>query len=186
MHWKYKNLLIGFLGVIIAFLLSLYEPFISFLLELGSLGLVGAFLAGSLYTLSFTIPTSMLMLSILSQTISPVELALVGALGAVITDLTIFRFIRDDLVSELKPLYDRFGGDHVTHVFHSKYFHWTLPFIGALIIASPLPDEIGVTLLGISKMKTLEFIPISFAMNSVGIFIIVSASSFLSNLRLAF
>lgn len=180
MHWKYKNLLIGFVGVIIAFFLSRYDPFTSFLLGLGSLGLIGAFIAGGLYTFSFTIPTSMLMLSILSKTISPVELALVGAMGAMITDLTIFRFIRDDLISEIKPLYDRFGGDHVSHVFNSRYFHWTLPFIGALIIASPLPDEIGVSLMGISKMKTLEFLPISFTMNSVGIFLIVSASNLFS------
>lgn len=179
MHWKYKNLLIGFLGVVIAFLLARYEPFTSSLLHLGNFGLLGAFVAGSLYTLSFTIPISILMLSILSQTLSPLEIAIAGAFGAVITDLTIFRFIRDDLVSEIKPLYDRFGGDHVTHVFNSKYFHWTLPFIGALIIASPFPDELGVSLMGISKMKTLEFIPISFTMNTAGIFLIVSASSLL-------
>lgn len=177
MRWKYKNLLIGFLGVIFAFFLSIYEPFTALLLSMGTAGYVGAFFAGSLYTLSFTIPTSILMLSILSQNLSPLEVGIIGGLGAVITDFTIFRYIRDDLISEIKPLYDRFGGDHVSHVFHSKYFHWTLPFIGALIIASPLPDELGVTLLGISKMKTLEFLPISFAMNSVGIFIIVSASS---------
>lgn len=176
---KYKNLLIGFIGVIFAFFLSQYTPFTSFLLHLGSLGLLGAFITGSLYTLSFTIPISILMFSILSQNLSPLELGLVGGAGAVITDLIIFRFVRDDLVSEIKPLYERFGGDHVSHVFHSKYFHWTLPFIGALIIASPLPDEIGVTLLGISKMKTLEFLPISFTMNSIGIFLIISASSLL-------
>jgi hypothetical protein len=172
MHWKYKNLLIGFIGVIVAFLLSQYQPFISYLLNLGTLGLIGAFFAGALYTLSFTIPISILMFSVLSQTLSPLELGLVG-------DLTIFKYVRDDLITEIKPLYDRFGGDHVSQVFHSKYFHWTLPFIGALIIASPFPDEIGVSLMGIAKMKTLEFIPISFTMNSVGIFIIVSVSSLL-------
>ena len=178
-NWKYKNLLIGIIGVLFALFLSQYSPFTSFLLNLGTLGLIGAFFAGALYTLSFTIPTSILMLSVLSQTLSPIEVGLIGGLGAVITDFTIFRFIRDDLVSEIKPLYDRFGGDHVTHVFNSKYFHWTLPFIGALIIASPFPDELGVSLMGIAKMRTLEFIPISFAMNSAGIFIIVSASSLL-------
>lgn len=178
MHIKYKNIFILFLGIVIAFLLSGLQLFTDFVIGLGSLGLIAAFIAGSLYTLSFTIPTAIVMLSILSQTISPVELAVVGALGAVLTDLTIFKFIRDGLVEDLKPLYERFGGDHISHVFQSKYFHWTLPFIGALIIASPFPDEIGVTLMGISKMKILEFLPISFVMNSIGIFLVVSASSF--------
>lgn len=177
MHWKYKNLLIFLIGIIAAFILSKYPPFTAFVLSLGAIGYLGAFIAGSLYTLSFTIPISIVMLSILSQSLSPLEVGIIGGLGAVLTDFTIFRFVRDDLVSDLKPLYEKFGGNHVSHVFHSKYFHWTLPFIGALIIASPFPDEIGVTLLGISKMKTLEFLPVSFIMNSTGIFLIVSASS---------
>lgn len=178
MHWKYRNFLILSVGIGAALFLSKFQPFTEILLSLGSLGLVGAFFAGALYTFSFTIPTSIVMFSVLSQTLSPVELGLVGGVGAVLMDLTIFRFVRDDLVSEIKPLYEKFGGDHISHVFHSKYFHWTLPFIGALIIASPLPDEIGVTLLGISKMKTMEFLPISFLMNFIGIIFIVSAFSF--------
>ena len=48
--------------------------------------------------------------------------------------------------------------------------------IGAIIIASPFPDEIGVSLMGISKMKTYQFILISFLLNAIGIFLVVSAS----------
>lgn len=180
MHWKHKNLLIFLLGILLAFFVSQNQSFRTYLLNLGDMGYVGAFIAGALYTFSFTTPLSIVILSILSQTVNPVQLALIGGAGAVLMDLTIFRFVKDDLISDIKPLYDRFGGDHVTHVFNSRYFHWMLPVVGALIISSPLPDELGVTLMGIAKMKTIVFIPISYAMNTLGIFLIAGVSSLTS------
>ena len=51
-----------------------------------------------------------------------------------------------------------------------------LPIIGAIIIASPFPDEIGVSLMGLSKLSTPKFIFISYILNSIGLFLIVSAS----------
>ncbi|KKR47070.1 MAG: hypothetical protein UT80_C0011G0001, partial [Parcubacteria group bacterium GW2011_GWC1_40_13] len=54
-------------------------------------------------------------------------------------------------------------------IFRPKLFKWLIPFIGALIIASPLPDEAGLAMMGLSKMKTSVFIPISFALNFLGI-----------------
>ena len=53
-----------------------------------------------------------------------------------------------------------------------RIFRWLIAFLGALIIASPLPDELGLTMMGFSKIKTSLFIPISFLLNSLGILII--------------
>ena len=108
---------------------------------------------------------------------NPIEIALIAGIGAVVGDLTIFHFIRNrGLTDEIKHFFHYFGGDKVSHLLHTKYFSWTLPVLGALIIASPLPDELGVSLMGISKMKTLNFILISFLLNSVGIFLVITAS----------
>lgn len=71
--------------------------------------------------------------------------------------------------------------------FLSKYepFHELLlglgdfGYIGAFIIASPFPDEIGVSLMGISKLKTYQFLLIAFALNILAVFLIISASSFI-------
>jgi hypothetical protein len=51
-----------------------------------------------------------------------------------------------------------------------------LPVIGAIIIASPLPDEVGISLMGLSKISTPKFIFISYILNSIGLFLIISAS----------
>lgn len=178
-HWKisrYRNLAILFFGIIFSVFLSRYEPFHNLLLNLGEFGYIGAFIAGLLFVISFTASTGAVILFVLAERLSPLELGLIAGLGAVVGDFTIFRFVKDNLIEEVKPLYQRFGGNHLNHVLHSKYFHWTLPVIGAILIASPLPDEIGVSLMGISKMKTYQFLIISLILNCIGIFLIVSAS----------
>ncbi len=174
--FRYKNLLLVLLGVIIAFILSEYQPFHRFLFNLKDFGYIGAFIGGILFVSTFTVATGALILIVLAEKLSPLQIGLVAGLGAVIGDYTIFRLVKDDLISEITLIYDHFGGGHLTKLLHTKYFSWTLPVIGAIIIASPLPDEIGVSLMGISKMKTYEFLILSFILNAIGIFLVVSAS----------
>lgn len=175
--WKYKNLTLVFLGILLAFTLSRIETFHTFLLHLGNLGYLGAFLAGILFVSAFTVATGAVILFILAETLSPLEIGIVAGLGAVFGDFTIFRFVKDNLADEFEDIYNNVDSrHHLIKLLHSKYFSWTLPIIGALIIASPLPDEFGVTLLGISKMKTYKFLLASFILNAIGIFLVVSAS----------
>ncbi len=177
---KYKNLTIFFLSLIVAIILSRYEPFHNFLLNLGGLGYIGAFFAGMLFVFTFTIATGAVILFALAKSLSPIEIGIIAGLGAVVGDFAIFRFIKDGLAREIESLYSNLDhNNHLKKVLHSKYFSWTLPVIGAIIIASPLPDEIGVSLMGISKMKTYQFLIISFILNAIGIFLIVSASRFI-------
>lgn len=176
-HWHYKNLTFVFLGVITALILSRIEAFHIFLLQLGNLGYIGAFIAGILFVNTFTVATGALILHILTGQLWPIEIGIIAGLGAVVGDMLIFRFIKNNLTSELEAVYDKIDSKHhFVKLFHCRYFHWTLPVVGAIIIASPLPDELGVTLLGISKMKTYKFMLVSFLLNSFGIFSIVSAS----------
>lgn len=176
-HWRYKNLTLVFLGVITSLLLSRIEAFQTFLFHLGTLGYIGAFLAGVLFVNTFTVATGALILLVLAKQLSAVEIGITAGLGAVVGDLLIFRFVENNLESELEAVYNKIDSKHhFMKLLHSRYFHWTLPVLGALIIASPLPDELGVTLMGISKMKTYKFMIVSFLLNSLGIFSVVSAS----------
>lgn len=177
-HWRYKNTILFVLSLLITVLLSRYEPFHIFLLSLGDLGYIGAFFAGLLFVSSFTIATGALLLLVLAERLSLLEITIIAGLGGVVGNMVIFRFVKDTLVAEITPLYNKYGGLHLTALLHSKYFSWALPVLGALIIASPLPDELGVSLLGLSKMKTYKFLIISFIFNAIGIFFIVVASKF--------
>lgn len=176
--YKYKNITLFFVGILFALFLSGSEAFHLFLLSLGNAGYIGAFVGGALFVSTFTVATGAVVLLELAETLSPIEIGIIAGLGGVVGDFTIFRFVRDGLSHELESIYNHVDGDHhFTKVLHSKYFSWTLPVIGALIIASPFPDEIGVSLMGISKMKTYRFLLLSFVLNATGIFLVISISS---------
>ena len=175
--WKYKNLTIAFLGLCVAYVLSQNKEFHALLAHLGNGGYIGAFIAGILFVSTFTVATGALILLIFAETLHPIEIGLIAGLGAVVGDITIFRFVKNNLEKELTDIYNHIDHNkHFKKLLHSKYFSWTLPVLGAIIIASPLPDELGVSLMGLSKMKTVPFLCISFILNSIGIFLIVSAS----------
>ncbi len=179
-HWRYKNLIIVVFSFGFAILLSRIEAFHNFLLHLGGFGYLGAFFAGMLFVSTFTVATSALILLTLAETLSPLEIGLIAGLGAVVGDMTIFHLIKDNLSEEIKEIYTRLDRKkHLQKLFSSKYFSWTLPIIGAFIIALPLPDELGISLLGLSRLKTLKFIFLSYCLNSLGIFLVVSTSFFI-------
>lgn len=176
-QWKYKNLIYLIGSLIVTLILFQYESFHQFLLRLGEFGYVGAFFAGILFVSTFTVATGALILLVLAEFLSPIEIGLIAGLGAMVGDAIIFRFIRDDLTRELRPIYYKLGGGHVTKILHTPYFSWTLPVLGAIIIASPLPDEIGISLMGISKMNTPQFLIVSFILNALGILLVISVST---------
>ena len=179
-HWKYKNLTIVFAGVALALILSQIRAFHSLLLHLGNFGYIGAFIAGILFVSTFTVSTSALILLILTETLSPIEIGLIAGLGAVVGDMIIFHLLKDNLSDEIEDVYNHMDRKkHIKKLFHTKYFNWMLPIIGIIIIASPFPDELGVSLIGLSKLNTSKFILLSYLLNSAGIFLIVSASIFL-------
>jgi len=162
---------------VIAILLVRQPEFATQLHKIGEWGYLGAFFAGMLFSSTFTIAIGAVILLVFAETLHPIELGLVAGLGGVFADVLILRMFKSGLSSELQTLFNHFDPrHHVKHLLHSKYFSWTLPLIGAMIIASPLPDELGVSLMGISRMKSINFLLISYVMNSMGIFLVVSAS----------
>ena len=176
--YKYKNLTFFVMSIFFALFISQFEIFHEFLLHLNVLGLVGAFIGGILFVSTFTVATGTVILLVLAESYSPLQIGIVAGLGAVVGDVMIFRFVKDNLTREVEAIYQRFDHNHhVRRVLHTKYFSWTLPVVGAIIIASPFPDEIGVSLMGISKMRTYKFLFISLILNTIGIFLVITAST---------
>ncbi len=177
--WKYKNLTIFVLSIVFALWITRFQEFHELLLGLGEYGYIGAFVAGILFVSTFTVATGAVLILILSERLSLIEIGIIAGAGAVIGDLLIFRLVKDRLIEEVTPIYEKLGGNHIKRVLSTKYFSWTFPVIGAVIIASPLPDELGVSLMGISKIKTYQFVILSFALNSIGIGLVVYLSKFI-------
>lgn len=175
-----KNLLFLSIGVFSAVYLFKQPFFHDFLLGLGRSAYLAAFLGGILFVSTFTFSIGAATLLALSEALDLWLIAVFAGFGAVVGDLIVFQFVRaKGAIDELTNLFHFFRSEKISKLLHSKYFAWTLPVLGALIIASPLPDELGVSLLGISRLKTWEFIAISFLLNSFGIWIVLAGSAIL-------
>jgi hypothetical protein len=171
---KYKNLTLLICGLIFAVFLVIIPVFQPLLLTFGSLGFVGAIVAGMLFVTTFTVATGAVLLGILLPQMGLIQLTILASIGAIIADLLIFFYVKDGLVGELTPIYKKLGGSKLNKILHSHTFSWTLPVLGAIIMASPIPDEIGVALLGLSRISVSKFLVISATLNLVGIFFFIS------------
>lgn len=138
--------------------------------------ILACFIAGIFFTSAFTIAPASIFLVHISQSLPIQTVAIWGAIGAVIGDLILFLFIRDKFASDLIKSFKPSLIKHFFKSLHLGFLKWLSPIIGAFIIASPLPDEIGLTLMGLSKTKLYILIPISFLMNLLGIYMIIEFS----------
>jgi hypothetical protein len=136
--------------------------------------IIPSFIAGMFFTSMFTIAPAAVALAELGQTTPISALVLIGALGAVVGDLIIFLFIRDGVSEDIKTLIKGKRFKKFAKLSHFGFLRWLVPVLGALVIASPLPDELGLAMMGMSKVKTPIFIPIAFIMNALGIYAIVT------------
>ena len=137
-----------------------------------SLYAINSFIAGIFFTSVFTTAPAMIALAKLAATFPLIVVSLIGGLGALIGDLIIFSFIKSHISEDISYLLSKAKSRRIKHLFHYRFMRWSLAFVGALIIASPLPDELGLTLMGLSRMSTTRFILISFTFNALGIFVL--------------
>lgn len=140
------------------------------------LGYVGAFIAGIFYVSTFTVVPAAIILYHLAEVLDPIGIAVTAGVGGVIGDYFMFRVLRDHVFDELKPVFMKLGGNHVSRLLSTPYFGWLSPVIGAVIIASPFPDEIGVSLMGISHIRNWQFVLVTLILDILSIFIIVGAA----------
>lgn len=142
------------------------------LIQSGGNVYVASFIAGMFFTSVVTTAPAMVVLGGLALEGNIAVVALVGAMGAVVGDYLIFAFVRDRLSEDIAHLLSRAKLKRAKALFRRPTFKWFLPFVGGLIIASPLPDELGLALLGAAKLPTRKFVLISYTFNAVGIVLI--------------
>lgn len=175
-NWKYKNTFFLLLSLVLLFYITNTAIGQQAISNITKLGYVGSFISGIFFVSTFTVAPAGIVLFKLGQLYNPFLIALTAGLGAVIGDYVIFRFLKDNVFKELKPIFMKLGGSSISRIISTPYFAWLAPVFGALIIASPFPDEIGVGLMGISKLKNWQFLTISFLLNSLGILLIITIS----------
>ncbi len=182
---RYPKLLALGLTFVLAYLLFLQgffdviEPFIH------GHGYLSAFIGGILTSFGFTAAFGIAVFVELSDVMHPLPAAVVGAVGSLLADELIFVFIRASFVDELErlqasPLFARMQTILHHERFPERLRRYLLWSVSGFILASPLPDEIGVTMLsGITNIEAKTFAIICLILNMAGIFTILMVARML-------
>lgn len=138
----------------------------------GDAYILASFVAGAFFTSVFTTAPAIAVLGSLGSTYPLFVVALVGGFGALVGDAIIFRFFKKNISQDVGYILTLTHSQKIQKLLELRMFRWFLTSIGALIIASPLPDELGLALLGMSRIPLRLFVPISFTFNVLGIYVI--------------
>lgn len=175
-HWKFKNTAMLIVSLVIFFFLAEHPIVDSSIRFIGAFGYLGAFLVGILFVSIFTVAPAGVVLFHLADTLNPLGIALAAGTGGVVGDYLILKYLKDRVFVEIKPLFMNHGGKPLKKLFKTPYFAWAVPIIGAILIMSPFPDEVGLGLMGMSKIKTWQLLALLYLLDVVGIFFIVIAA----------
>jgi hypothetical protein len=172
--FKYPKLFI----LIILILLAYYffsRPFILEWIEVfNRLGYFGVFISGILTSLGFTTPFGIgLLVNIDSLNI--LFAAIIAGLGATVADLIIFKTIKFSFMDEFKKLEKTKAIREIEHIVkkdkHVLIRHYLMYIFAGIMIATPLPDELGISMLaGLTTIKPMKLALIGFILHSAAIF----------------
>jgi len=176
---KYNYPKLAVLIVLIVFAYSLFRiPQVNSFTSSLSASYISIFLAGMLFSFGFTTPFAVGFF----LTLNPSNIWLVGIIGgfgALLSDLLIFNIIKFSLADEFNNLKKEYFIEEpeklLKHTLGKTLMHYFLLALAGFVIASPLPDELGISLLaGLSNLKQYWLAIISLIFNTLGIIIMLS------------
>lgn len=144
---------------------------------------LAVFIGGLLFSFGFTSPFGIGIFLELGHNVNPLYAGLLGGFGSLLSDLVIFEIMRFELFH-----------DELHHIRTSRFFSWAhgvlhherfpkklkeilLWSFAGIVIASPLPDEFGVTLVSsITDIKARSFALLCYTFNTLGIIMFLLAS----------
>ncbi|PIR03075.1 MAG: hypothetical protein COV60_02250 [Candidatus Magasanikbacteria bacterium CG11_big_fil_rev_8_21_14_0_20_43_7] len=170
-RYKYT---IGFLiSIGIAIILFMTGTFHILVGHLDGFGYVGALIAGFFFSFTFTAASAGLFFVEIGDTLNPFLLAILAGVGAMCADMIMFKFMKVGILAEIKTLLKAIISiptlSHMERLTKKKVWLWGIPFFASLLIASPLPNEIGIALFGVINFRPKYLSAISYLLNTIGI-----------------
>ena len=171
-----RHVLIDILLVAVSFVVAIYivESGVVHIVfdSIQSLDIVGIFIAGIFFTSIFTTIPAIALIAELAQHTTIFTIAFWGGLGAALGDYLIFWFVRDRGSEDVNYILRLTRARKTLQLLKTERFRWLSIIVGSIIIVSPLPDEIGLAMIGLSRISTAVFLPLTFVLNAGGIALI--------------
>jgi hypothetical protein len=174
-RYEYKHTTLATLALVL-FVVGLDTALVQQgLASVEELGVVGILIAGALFTSFFTTAPALVMIVRFAEIYDPLTITLYAGMGSVVGDLIILKVFEEKVGYELLPLAKKFRLMSWLRKLRRKKNREKATLLGMLAIASPLPDEIGIGLLGIAHLPVISLLIITFLLNSAGILLLVLA-----------
>src|SRR3989344_6444206 len=169
--FRYPKITVFLMAIVVSYFIF-RNPFVIFkIAAINGERYIGVFIAGLFYSFGFTAPFATGFFLTIAHS-KPLLFAIFGGLGALLADLFIFHIVRVSFMDEF------------TRLEHTKGFRWferllyrivpvklhtlLLLIVAFVFIASPLPDEIGVTLIaGFTSISHRGLAVVSFLANTL-------------------
>jgi len=174
--FKYPKLLLLVLTIALAYYLFTLPAVKVFFSGLAQFNHLSNFIAGLFFSFGFTTPFSIGYL-VTAHPSNIILASIIAGIGSVIGDMVIFKTIKFSFMDEFKELEKKKAivkiGEIVKHNKHVLIRHYLLYIFAGLVLASPLPDEIGVSMLaGLTTIKPVKLAVISFILHTIPFFLL--------------
>ena len=171
---KYPKLSLFIISVILVYFLFsglAYKPLHDALVFMGYFG---TFLAGLLYPYALTSAAGTGILLILAKEQNILLAGGIAGIGALISDIILFLFVTHSFSDEVQKLSKETVVRTINRLIPDSIRVYLLATFAGLLIASPLPTEIGILLMtSIKNISFKKFIIIIYVLHASAIFIIL-------------
>ncbi len=177
-HLKHPNTVLLLLSFVFTYYL-VKTGFINTVVEfLGGFGYISAFILGFLFSFGFTTTPASATLFFLAKHLNPLGMAFVAAIGAAISNLAIYMFVKYQLLDEIRYIlnedlkleFSKFEIVLTQNVMRKKWVRIFVPALAGILTAMPVPTElIAAVLWNIVKYKPQVVLIYSFIFSFIGI-----------------
>jgi len=176
-RFKYPKLFLFVVCIALAYILFNIPEINNWVGGLGKLSYFGIFMAGMLIAFGFSAPFSVGFF-IVAEPNNLLLATLIGGLGAAFSDLLIFKTIKFSFQEEFNELEKTKTIQKIEKIIKSNkniiLRHYLLYVFAGILIATPLPDEVGISMLaGLTTIKPRKLVLISFFLHTIAIFLIL-------------
>lgn len=177
-HLKHQNtvlLLLSFVFTYYVIKSGLVNTVVGFL---GNFGYPSAFILGFLFSFGFTTTPAAATLFFLAQHINPFLMALIAAVGATISNLIIYLFVKYRLLDEIRYIFSeelkiefsKFEIVLTQSVMKSRWMRIAVPAFAGILTSLPVPTELVAAILwNVVKYKPQLVLIYSFVFSFIGI-----------------
>lgn len=173
--FKYPKLFLLIFSILVAYYFFSKPGLINAISSLDKFSYFGIFLAGIFLAFGFSAPFGVGFL-LMSNPSNILLATLIGGIGNTLGDAFIFKMIKFSFSNEFEKLKKSGLAKEIKKVVSRNILmkHYLLYIFAGIMIASPLPDEIGISMLaGLTTIKFSKFLIISFILHTIATFIIL-------------